>query len=168
MQRSAMRHHERSASEPRSLRDAAPRGSARAQMSPRLRAAVLACGALLWLSGALWLVLHFAFAEQTAFGPLPNAWEPTVMRVHGGCAVGAIFLLGWITASHVVEGWARGRLRLSGLVLAGGAALLVITGYALYYTTGLLHDLAARTHDWVGSLSILIALAHWRRLRIPR
>ena len=168
MQRTAVRHHERSASEGRRLRHAALRGSARVRMSPRLRAALISCGALLWFSGALWLVLHFGFAQQTPFGPLPNPWEPTLMRVHGACAVGAMFLLGWIGASHVSEGWTRGRLRPSGFVLAGSAALLVITGYALYYTTGSLHDVAARTHEWVGALSILMALVHWRRLRISR
>lgn len=167
MQRSAMRH-ERSAPEGRSVRHPASRSSARVQMSPRLRAAVFACGALLWLSGALWLVLHFAFAEQTPFGPLPNPWEPTVMRVHGACAIAAVFLLGWVGAAHVAEGWARVRYRLSGFVLVGSAALLVSTGYAIYYTTGALHDLSARIHDWVGSLSILIAIAHWRRVRGPR
>jgi len=45
----------------------------------------------------------------------------------------------------------------------GSAALLVSSGYALYYTTGTLHEVASRTHEWLGAASLLVALAHgWR------
>src|SRR5260370_33332558 len=71
----------------------APRNGARAPMSPALRAAILTLGALLWLSGVAWLVLHFAFAQQTAFGPLPNPLERGLMRLHGRLAGGGEFLV---------------------------------------------------------------------------
>lgn len=145
----------------------APRNGARVQMSPALRATILTICALLWLSGAVWLALHFAFALQTQFGPLPNPWEPLVMRVHGLLAVGGVFLLGWMAASHLIERWGSGRKRLSGLVLAGSAALLVASGYALYYTTGALHEVASRAHECLGAASILAALTHWWRIRPP-
>ena len=93
-------------------------------MSRALRAAILTLGVLLWVSGAAWLVLHFAFAQQTPFGPLPNPWEAPLMRVHGVLAVGGVFLLGWIIGGHTLERWGSARNRLSGLVLTGAAALL--------------------------------------------
>jgi len=142
-----------------------PRNGARVPMSPALRAAILTLGALLWLSGAVWLVLHFAFAQQTQFGPLPNPWEAVVIRVHGVLAVGGVFLLGWIVGGHTIERWGSARNRLSGLALMGSAALLVSSGYALYYTTGTLHEVASRTHEWLGAASLLVALAHWWRNR---
>jgi len=134
-------------------------------MSAWLRAAIFTFAAILWLSGIVWLVLHFGFRQQTPFGPLPNPWEPVLMRIHGASAIGVVFLLGWISAEHVIGHWGRGRLRLSGVLLASSAALLAVTGYALYYSVGEIHDLAALIHDWLGALAIVIALAHWRRVR---
>ena len=119
----------------------------------------------MWLSGAAWLVLHFAFAQQTAFGPLPNPWEAVLMRMHGMLAVGGVFLLGWIIGAHTLERWGSARNRLSGIALVGSVALLVASSYALYYTTGALHEAASRTHEWLGAGSLLAALAHLVRAR---
>ena len=139
------------------------RNGARVPMSAALRLVTLGVCALLWLSGCLWLVLHFAFAQATQFGPLPNPWEPVVMRVHGAIGVAGVFLLGWIAAGHLVDRWSGTRNRFSGMLLASSAALLVVSGYALYYTTGTLHEIASRTHEVLGVASLVAALAHWWR-----
>lgn len=146
---------------------AAPGGAARIRLSVSARAALYATGALLWLSGCGWLVLHYGFAQATQFGPLPNPWEPLVLRLHGSIAVAAVFLCGWITAAHALDRLPHEHNRLSGLVLSGGAVLLVLTGYALYYTTDALHEGAAAAHEWLGAAAIAAALAHWVRRR-PR
>jgi hypothetical protein len=146
----------------------ASRSGAAGQMTAGLRAAVLTAGALLWLSGVVWLVLHYAFAQSSPFGPLPNPREPALMRVHGVLAVGAVFLLGWITAAHVKERWQSARKRLSGLTVAASAAVLAVSGYALYYTTGSPHTAAALLHEGLGVLSLLAGLAHWWRRRPAR
>jgi hypothetical protein len=159
------RHSSAAAGGPRAQRLASRNG---VRMSWTLRAALYLLGALLWLSGVLWLVVHFGFPERTSFGPVPNAWEPGVLRLHGLIAVVGVFLLGWITAAHVIDRWAGGRNRLTGLTLAGSGAFLLASGYALYYTTGALHDVAARTHEWLGVASLLAALAHWWRARPMR
>lgn len=130
--------------------------------------AVFATAALLWLSGVLWLVLHYAFPQTGPFGPLPNPWEAAVLRVHGVLAVGGVFLLGWITAAHVTERWRSASKRLSGLTLAAAAALLVVSGYALYYSTASLHETAALVHEGLGVLALLAALGHWWRRRPSR
>ncbi|TLZ32797.1 MAG: hypothetical protein E6K32_18760 [Gammaproteobacteria bacterium] len=140
----------------------------RVRMSSPLRAAVFAGCALLWLSGAVWLVVHLTLEQPTPFGPLPSPWEPLLLKVHGLLAVVGVFLLGWIMADHLTERRALGRNYRSGVLLAGTAALLVLTGYALYYTTGRVHEVAARTHDFLGVGSLLLALAHWWRARPAR
>jgi hypothetical protein len=137
-------------------------------MSRPLRLTVYALSALLWGSGVLWLVLHFGFSQQGPFGALPNPWEPTLMRVHGLLAVGAVFLLGWIGGGHILVRWSGARNRHSGVVLAGSGALLIASGYALYYCTGLLHDIASATHEWLGVAAVSMALAHWWRARATR
>jgi hypothetical protein len=168
MQRSLMRPEMNGPEEGARVGRLAPRNGAVVQMPAALRLTVFAACALLWLSGVLWLVLHFGFEQHTQFGPLPNPWEPAVMRLHGLLAVGGVFLLGWMAAGHVLTRWSSARNRISGLALAGSAALLIASGYALYYTTGTLHEVASRTHEWLGTASLLAALAHWWRIRTTR
>jgi hypothetical protein len=78
-----------------------------------------------------------------------------------------VFLIGWMMAAHVTVRWASRRNRRSGLALGGTALLLIVSGYALYYTTGVPHDAAALAHEAIGVLSAAAALTHWWRNR-PR
>jgi hypothetical protein len=137
-------------------------------MSPGLRRAILAVCALLWLSGCLWLVLHIGFPQAGEFGALPNPWEPAVLRVHGAIAVVGVFLLGWVAAGHLPARWSAAYNRGSGLLLGASALLLVVSGYALYYSTGALHVSAARIHELLGVASLAAALAHWWRSAAAR
>ncbi len=139
--------------------------SGRAALPRPLRATIYTVGVLLWGSGALWLLLHYAFQKHSDFGPLPNPWEAPLMRTHGLVAVCAVFLIGWLGAAHVSARWGSERNRRSGLALGGTALLLVFSGYALYYTTGGLHDGAGFLHEAMGLLSPTAALAHWWRNR---
>jgi hypothetical protein len=130
-------------------------------MRPGLRLAVQTCSTLLWLSGGAWLTLHYFFASRGQFGSTPNAAEPALLTVHGCIAVASVFLLGWLTATHVVPRWGTGPRRPTGIVLAVVAAVLTLTGYALYYTTDTLNGLAAAIHEIVGVAALVAALAHW-------
>jgi hypothetical protein len=122
------------------------------------------CG-LLWVSGVFWLVLHYEFQGHNEFGDLPNPAEPVLMRLHGLLAVAGVFLCGWLTAAHVTPRWSIGRNRTSGLVLAGCALVLVVSGYALYYTTAGPHTQASVLHQVLGVLTLAAALTHWLRNR---
>ena len=137
------------------------RAARRLPMSRGLRATLLVVCSSLWLSGALWALLHHLFPGHNDFGPLPNAWEAPLMRLHGLIAVAAVFLLGWIGASHIVVRWSTLANWRSGLGLLSCALVLVATGYALYYTTGGVHEAAGALHEWLGLAAIGIALAHW-------
>jgi hypothetical protein len=132
-------------------------------MPTGLRRAIYVVCAFLWVSGCAWLVAHFAFPTATDFGPVPNPWEPLLLRIHGWVAVAGVFLLGWITAEHISDRWRRSRNRVSGFSLAGLAVILTASGYGLYYTTDRLHDIAAVTHELLGAAAIAFALSHWWR-----
>lgn len=144
------------------------RSVSRVRMARALRFTIYAVGALLWLSGALWLMAHFLLPLHNEFGTLPNPAEPYLMRLHGVLAVGGVFLLGWIMAEHVPAGWARALNRPSGLWLSGFALVLVASGYALYYSTGGLHEGAAAVHEVLGIAALIAALAHWLKIRGSR
>jgi hypothetical protein len=133
-----------------------------------LRGAILAVSALLWLSGALWILLHYLFPGQNEFGPLPNSYESPLMRLHGLIAVAAVFLLGWLGASHMLARWSARAGRPSGLWLLGAALTLIVSGYALYYTTGGSHAVAGVLHEWLGLAALAVALIHWLGRRPAR
>jgi hypothetical protein len=130
-------------------------------MSTGLRRAIYAVCALLWMSGCAWLVAHFAFPTATDFGPAPNPWEPVLLRIHGWMAVCGVFLFGWITANHISDRWRKSPNRVSGFSLAGLVVILTASGYALYYTTDRLHDVAGTLHEVMGAVAIAFAFAHW-------
>src|SRR5262245_41792623 len=117
------------------------------RMSARVRLTTYAALGALWLSGCLWMVLKYFFSASTEFGPVPNPWQPLTLRLHGWIAVAAVFLLGWMGSDHVRQRWRQLRNRQSGLSMIGLAAVLTITGYALYYTTDSLHNVAAAIHE---------------------
>lgn len=155
-------------SETQLRRQVLTRSVSRARMAPALRFTLYGVCGLLWLTGALWLMAHFLFPLRNEFGTLPNPAEPGLMRLHGVLAVVGVFLLGWIAAEHVPAGWTRALNRLSGLWLAAFAILLVASGYALYYSTGGLHDGAAAVHEVLGIAALIAALAHWLKIRGSR
>jgi hypothetical protein len=132
-------------------------------MSTGLRRAIYLVCSLLWSSGCTWLVMHYGFPAATEFGPAPNPWEPLLLKIHGWFAVGAVFLLGWITAEHISDRWRKSRNRVSGFSLAGLALVLTATGYGLYYTTDRLHEVAGFIHEIIGTAAIGFALTHWWR-----
>jgi len=136
-------------------------------MPAALRLTIWTVFALLWASGCAWLVLHFGFETRTEFGPLPNPEEASVLEIHGVLAVAAVFLTGWISGSHIIERWSARRNRKSGLTLASTAAVLVVSGYMLYYTTDRLHSMAAVVHELIGVLAVLVAVTHWRLGSLP-
>jgi hypothetical protein len=138
------------------------------RMSAGLRWAVTLTFGVLWLSGCEWLILHYFFAQPADFGPVQHPWAPLILRIHGWIAVAAVFLLGWITARHVSDRWPQMVKRVSGVGIASVAAILALTGYALYYTTDRLHDLAGAIHEVLGGAAVLLALVHWRPYRRAR
>ncbi len=136
-------------------------------MTGGLRLVVFGVCALLWTSGIAWLVLHLGFEPRNEFGALPHPWEAPLMRVHGVVAVLGVFLLGWLAAGHILERWRRARNRTSGWILVTCAVLLVFSGYALYYTVGTPHAGSGWVHQWLGAATLVVALAHWMRIRSP-
>jgi hypothetical protein len=123
-------------------------------------------GLALLASGAFWLVVHYTVGAGS--GDLPHPLEPWAMRLHGLAAMAALFAFGVMAAGHVPHGWRvtaarRGRTqRRLGVALLGLGALLVLSGYLLYYfipegarpLTGWLHS---------GAGVLMAALLVWHR-----
>jgi hypothetical protein len=101
------------------------------------RLAFYAIGALLLLTGCVWLAIHYSIGAGA--GELPHPLEVWSLRIHGLAAFGGLFMLGVLAAAHVPQGWRLSHRRrwagqrATGIALCGLGALLALTGYALYY-----------------------------------
>lgn len=101
------------------------------------RRSLLTSGTLLLVTGLVWLAVHYSVGAGA--GELPHPLEAWCLRLHGFAAMVAIFVLGGLAASHVPQGWRlsrRWRLarqQRSGVLLCSAAALLMLSGYLLYY-----------------------------------
>lgn len=105
-------------------------------------------GTLLWLSGAAWLLLHYYGQVESEFGPETNPLEPWMLRIHGLALIPALLGFGGLFVVHIPKGWKDRRQRHIGLGLTVLTALLIVSGYLLYY----LGDETIR--EWA-------SLAHW-------
>jgi hypothetical protein len=107
---------------------------------PRLhgeqRLSVYAVGLGLWATGALWLLLHYFFAQETPFGPSPHPLEFWSRAAHGAFGFAALWLFGMLWGTHIVDGWRSLRRRWSGSAMFAIFAWLVVSGYLLYYLGG--------------------------------
>lgn len=127
-----------------------------------VRVSLKTTAAILWLTGCGWLIAHFLFPQANEFGIAPNAWEAPLLRIHGILAVAGVFLFGWIASLHISALWRQSRNRSTGITLSVATAILVVSGYALYYVTSdNSRDAIAVAHEAIGGLVIVAALAHW-------
>jgi hypothetical protein len=102
----------------------------------------------LWLSGVIWLLFHYFFMRDTAFGPQPHPLEIWTLRLHAAFGFFALWSFGMVWSAHIVGGWYTRRQRWSGGSAFAVLGLLVISGYLIYY---LIDD------EWHSG----VALVHW-------
>jgi hypothetical protein len=56
-----------------------------------------------------------------------------MMKLHGAATMTALFFIGSVAATHVIRGWRLHQRLGSGVAMLALAALLVLSGYSLYY-----------------------------------
>lgn len=144
------------------LRMPAKASASRAPMPARKRLAIYLIFGALWLSGSIWLVLDRFFQSKGAFGMTPHPWEPAILLIHGVVAILSVYLLGWVTARHVLRWWPGRLRRVSGATLTAFFALLTFSGFALFFASeDRWQHLAATVHDVLGLGITVFAVQHW-------
>src|SRR6266513_5464586 len=106
--------------------------------------------ALLFLSGVAWAYWNYLTATPGDFETSAKAW---VMKIHGAAAMAVLVLIGMLLSAHVRFAWRARRNRANGSVFLSAFAVLVITGYGLYYAGG------ERLRAWTSWLHLGIGLA---------
>jgi len=124
---------------------------------------------VLWLSGCVWLCLDQFFSMRGAFGKTPHPWEQPIVLAHGIVAIASMYLLGWISAQHVSHWWTKRLRRVSGILLCSFLAVLIVSGFALFFISDdYWQRIAAVIHEISGLGLTPIAIQHWfLRLRQP-
>ncbi|MDC8758612.1 DUF4405 domain-containing protein [Janthinobacterium fluminis] len=123
-----------------SHKPATPHAHARHHINLRLerwhRHCLYASGAALLLSGAAWLLAHYFLRTPGEFGEAIHPLEPWAMKLHGASAMAALFFLGSLMNAHIRRALKAGRNLVSGWAMIATFALLIATGFGLYYLAG--------------------------------
>jgi len=132
------------------------------RLSPAQRLCIYGTVGALWLTGCAWLVLDRYFVRHGSFGAMPHPWEPPLLLLHGIIAILSMYLFGWITARHVMRWWPAGMRRVSGGGLAAFIAILIVSGFALFFLTddGWIRY-SAVSHEVLGLAVTVFAIRHW-------
>jgi cytochrome c biogenesis protein CcdA len=128
-------------------------------LEPGLRFWNYAVFATLLATGSIWLV-----ADQLKASGDEESWQAVaanMLMLHGVTAMIALLLLGAVVALHVRHSWRAGKNRISGAVMVGANAVLVITASGLYYAgSDLLRTFVADVHIAVGLALPALVVTH--------
>lgn len=123
------------------------------KLSQRHKRWLYATAGILFASGLGWLIAHYLFAGRGDFGDAPHPSEPWWLRIHGAAAMGFLIALGSLLPGHISRAWHARRNHRSGLFMLTLVAVLILTGYGLYYAGD------EETRPWISLLHWLIGVA---------
>jgi hypothetical protein len=101
------------------------------RLKSSFRFAIYAAFALLFLTGAGWLVADWQKDISS-----DDIWQQIVaylLMLHGGAAMATLLLLGALIPVHVLRAWRSRKNRVSGSVMVTFNAVLIVTAFGLYY-----------------------------------
>lgn len=116
---------------------------------------------ILILSGLWWLYARNFLIRVGEFGEERHPAEAWCLKAHGAAAMAFLMVLGTLWSGHIRRAWHLRRNRVSGLPLLLLMALLILTGYGLYYAgSEELRPWISLVHWLIGCLASLGLLLH--------
>ena len=138
------------------------------RMSGVQRASLYAAGAVLLLSGLLWLVVHYLNGSADAAGA-SYSLEPFALRIHGAAAMAMLVIIGTLIPTHLADGWSSGDNMPTGLGMLAVTTLLTVTGWGLYYAGDeALRSMLSIAHWVLGIAALPLLFVHRSRRRAAR
>jgi len=117
------------------------------------RRALYGVFAVLFLTGVAWYLLDNGLGVVGVRDSDPSrAIQSMLLKVHGAAAMLALIVLGSLVPYHVKWAWKVGLNRGTGGLMLSTQVLLIVTGYALYYSGD--EDVRA----FAGNLHLIIGL----------
>ena len=130
-------------------------------------------GALLVLSGILWLIFHYFVRTEGEFGPTLHPLEPWWLRIHGIAAAAFLIGFGSVLPGHVRRAWGAARNRITGTIFFAVMVTLTLSGYLLYYIgADAVREVMSLVHWAVGLALPVLTVWHvwrgrvWRRIKL--
>ncbi|MBC7369086.1 MAG: hypothetical protein H7343_20130 [Undibacterium sp.] len=106
------------------------------RLSPRLRAWTYSAFGVLFASGAAWWLLQQTKPAESELGLRAHVASTWLLRLHGAAAMLVLVILGLLLSVHVARGWQARKNRFSGVSMLALCALLIASGWLLYYASG--------------------------------
>ena len=88
---------------------------------------------VLFLTGAAWVLFDWLATREEARADFFQSLEMWALKVHGAAAMAFLVVLGMLILTHIKPGWRMRRNRANGAGMVIMVALLVVSGYGLYY-----------------------------------
>jgi hypothetical protein len=115
----------------------------------------------LLVTGLAWIALHYTIGAGA--GELPHPAEAWLMRLHGAATMAVLVAFGTLLPGHVPRGWRMGRQRRTGSTMWSAVALVVVSGWALYYAAPeTWRPGIGLTHAALGTALAAVLLVHRR------
>ena len=132
------------------------------RLSRRHKIAFYTVLAVVFASGGLWAWLHYFARSETDFGTSPA--ETWTLTIHGLFAAASLLLIGSLLPLHVKFAWRAKRNRFNGIFFISIVALLILSGYGLYYIGNeRLRSSTSWIHLIIGlALPVLLIIHIWR------
>ena len=129
------------------------------RLEPPFRFAIYIAFAVLFASGAAWLVADQL--KETSNGEIWQQSAAYLLMVHGGAAMVTLMLLGALFPLHIGRAWRARKNRASGIVMLAFNAVLIASAFGLYYLASeILRPWASDLHIGFGLAMPLLFLAH--------
>jgi hypothetical protein len=129
------------------------------RLSPSFLGAIYALFALLFITGAAWLVADAL--KDSDGGEAWQAFAANLLMIHGGASMAMLIALGALIPLHMRLAWRASRNRVSGSVMAALNGLLIATAFGLYYSgSDVLRAWTGYVHIGVGLLLPILVLIH--------
>lgn len=137
------------------------------RLSQRHKIALYSILSVVFATGVIWAWLHYFAQTEDEFGS--SAAKARVLMIHGLFAALSLMVIGSLLPLHVKYAWRAQRNRGNGIFFMLVVALLIATGYALYYVGNERVRLwTSQIHLWLGLAFPLLLIVHIWRGRISR
>ncbi len=106
------------------------------------------------ISGVWWSILHDLVSSKQ------DDFMHDLLVIHGAGAFLSMMAIGAILPVHVRLAWKEKRNRSSGLMISLASAVIILSGFALYYGWEEILDLVKWIHLFVGVLAMFLLPIH--------
>ena len=114
--------------------------------------------AALFLTGVYWAYIAYLIESPNE---AQSSWKSLSMKIHGAAAMSILVVVGTILHGHVRFAWRARRNRANGVFFLAVFAILIVTGYGLYYAGGeMMRAWTSWIHLGVGLALPLLLVVH--------